>query len=117
MQALLKVGLIVGIFLSIDMFYLLQSESDEFEGIPVLKDVVSFVSKLKDSLIAGEKDVRHTSKQSDHHSQETRLSVNKDSANERQVHTQQEQKVEKPVKSKRVEKATKDTSDKHATKE
>ena len=98
MQALLKVGLIMGIFLSINMFYLLQLESDEFEGIPVLKDVMSFVCKLKDGLIAREKDVRHASKQSDHYSQETRLSVNKDSANERQVHTQQEQKSRKARK-------------------
>ena len=112
MQALLKVGLVLGIFFSINVFYLLHTDSKELEVIPILKDVVAFVRTLKDGLIAEEKDDSHASKQSDHHSRESKSSVNKDSANERQVHTKPKQSTEK---NQRKEQKAKDTTDKHAT--
>lgn len=79
MQALLKVGLILGIFLSANVYYLLQTDINELEGIPVLADIVSYLHRLKGVLIT---ENSHPSKATDHQSKETVSSLNKDSGTE-----------------------------------
>ena len=113
MQLILKIGLVLGIFLAINVFYLLQTDTNELDGIPILKDVVAFVHQVTDGFIRSA-DEKHESRASKQSNQET--SVNKDGANDKTTHGYQEQKDDEALRDKRVVKESKyeeDTTNKN----
>ena len=110
MQLILKIGLVLGTFLAINVFYLLQTDTDELDGIPVLKDVVEFVRQVTDGFIRSA-DEKHESRASKQSNQETRSSVNKDGANDKTTHGYQEQKDDEALRDKRVVKESKHEED------
>ena len=102
MQAVLKIGLVLGIFFAINVFYLLQTDTHELDGIPILKDAVAFVRHLTDGFVRSP-DEKHDSRAGKQSDQETRSSVNKD-ADDKTTH--QEQKYD-DARDKRVVKPSK----------
>ena len=110
MQPVLKIGLVFGIFFAINVFYLFQTDPDELDGIPVLKDVVAFVRQVTDGFI-GSADEHHESRAGKQSDQETRSSVNKDSSNDKTTHVYQEQKDDEALRNKRVVKQSKHQED------
>ena len=110
MQLVLKTGLVLGIFLAINVFHLLQTDTDELDGIPVLKDVVEFVRQVTDGFIRSA-DEKHESRASKQSNQETRSSVNKDGANDKTTHEYQEQKDDEALRDEKVVKQSKHEED------
>ena len=110
MQPVLKIGLVLGIFFAINVFYLLQTDINELEGIPVLKEVVAFVRQVTDGFVKSA-DEHHESRAGKQSNQETRSSVNKDGANDKTTHVYQEQKDDEALRNKRVVRQSKHEDD------